>query len=142
MEQELRRAECYEALRQVRTGSAQYTQMIPGQNINAQGEKANTRAQTLITRVSTRVDNAQDDYNRSYQALINLGLDQMALKPLQKLRKSNFEDLHAMLSGARDVPQGNLTLPWVWHTRESISRQPDITDQEEYAEGVYTPAGH
>ncbi|KEP45697.1 hypothetical protein V565_248940 [Rhizoctonia solani 123E] len=115
IEQELRRSECFETLRRVCTGSSQYTEMIQGKKINARGEIANTRAQTFIKRLSTRVDNAQEDFNRSYQALLNLGLSAESVKPLQKLRRSDFKDLHAILSGARDVPQGHLRLPWFWH---------------------------
>ncbi|KDN34992.1 hypothetical protein RSAG8_11966, partial [Rhizoctonia solani AG-8 WAC10335] len=73
MEEELRRAECYETLRRVRTTTSQKVQITQGKHQNARGEVANTHAQTMITRLAVCVKQAKDDYNQSYQALINLG---------------------------------------------------------------------
>ncbi|EUC56773.1 hypothetical protein RSOL_196120 [Rhizoctonia solani AG-3 Rhs1AP] len=136
MEVELRKAECYETLRRVRTGSMQYSEMVKGKNDNARGEIAKTRARTMIERVAARVKHAREDYNRSYQALTELGIEKKDLLPLQTLKSSDFKDLHAILSGARDIPQGRLRLPWFWQVRERIPGQPEISDQEEYAEAI------
>ncbi|KDN34083.1 hypothetical protein RSAG8_12820, partial [Rhizoctonia solani AG-8 WAC10335] len=134
MEEDLRKAECYETLCRVRTGSLQHAEMIHGKHQNACGEVANTHAQTAITRIATRVRQAHQDYNRSFHALLDLDIKRKALLPLQELCSADFKNLHSMLTGSREIPQGHLRLPWFWQVCEHIPGQPEITDQEEYIE--------
>ncbi|KDN37124.1 hypothetical protein RSAG8_10333, partial [Rhizoctonia solani AG-8 WAC10335] len=134
MEEDLRKAECYETLRRVRMGSLQHAEMIHGKHQNAHGEVANTHTQTAITCIATCVRQAHQDYNHSFHALLGLDIKRKALLPLQELRSTDFKNLHSMLTGSREIPQGHLRLPWFWQVRERIPGQPEITDQEEYIE--------
>ncbi|KAG8763025.1 hypothetical protein FRC11_006400 [Ceratobasidium sp. 423] len=129
----LRRAECYETLRRVRTACMQKSQMITGKNKHAQGEIANTRAQTMISRLTTRVDNAIADYNRSFNALKQLAGSEH-LRPFQELLKTHFNGLDRILRPDREGGEGRKMLPWFWTVRDNDSRSDKEAEEEEYNE--------
>ncbi|KDN34347.1 hypothetical protein RSAG8_12552, partial [Rhizoctonia solani AG-8 WAC10335] len=139
MEKTLRKAECLETLRRLRTACSQKSQMITGKQKNARGEVANTRAQTAITRLTSRITQAIADYNRSFQALLALGVDEHQARPLEHLAEKHLDGLMSMLKGTRDLGEKERRMPWFWSVRDSQGGEGGISEDEEYTEGRCFP---
>jgi hypothetical protein len=138
LEVTLRRVECFETLRRVRTALSQKATILEGKRKNARGEIANTRAQTMINRVSLRITQTKDDYNRSYEALRRLGLTASRLRPLIRLQSQHFSGITSILLGQRDLHEGRKRLPWFWGVRDAEAEDETAEEQadvEEFNEG-------
>ncbi|KAG8682023.1 hypothetical protein FRC11_000358, partial [Ceratobasidium sp. 423] len=136
LEKTLRQSECLEALHRVRTACLQKSQMLIGKNKNARGEVANTRAQTMISRLTKRISNATDEYNSSYLALKKLGANSADLRPLQRLRESDFTGLMTILRGDRELGEGTRRLPWFWTVRGTGEESEPIVRNEEVVDAI------
>ncbi|KDN41897.1 hypothetical protein RSAG8_07114, partial [Rhizoctonia solani AG-8 WAC10335] len=146
VEADLRRSECMELLQHVRTASIQKAQLLIGKKKNARGEVANTRAQGMLNRLTTRINASMVDYNASYKALLTLGTTEEQARPLQKLTSNNFKGLMTILQARRDVEptrktgahksaEGHRRLPWFWTVREGTGSSKEA-EEEEYSEGM------
>ncbi|KAG8701517.1 hypothetical protein FRC11_012095 [Ceratobasidium sp. 423] len=118
VEKIIRRSECFETLRRIRTACSQKSQMLIGKGKNARGEIANTRAQVMIGRLDQRVKNATADYTASYNSLKKLGLTVEHAMPLRPLDSKHFSGLMSILRGRRELGEGRKKLPWFWIVRE------------------------
>jgi hypothetical protein len=120
---------------------SQKATILEGKKKNARGEIANTRAQTMIDRVSLRINQSKDDYNRSYKALHGLGFTASRLRPLVRLQAEHLKGLTSILLGKRELHEGHKKLPWFWAVRdteaagEATEDEADETDAVEFNEG-------
>ncbi|KDN33011.1 hypothetical protein RSAG8_13900, partial [Rhizoctonia solani AG-8 WAC10335] len=136
LEVEVRRAECYETLQRIRMACIQKAQMVTGKNKHARGEKANTRAQTMITRLTTRVTQAMNDYNHSFRALRNLGVSSTDIKPFQLMHSTDMKGLNTILKGERTLGEKDRKLPWFWRVKHHDGGDGDEEDEEEFVEAI------
>ncbi|KAG8727729.1 hypothetical protein FRC11_012588, partial [Ceratobasidium sp. 423] len=142
----LRRSECFETLRRVRTACMQKSQLITGKKKHARGEVANTRAQTMINRLTARVKGAINDYNRSYEALKRL-VPLEKLSPFRQLLNSHLHGLDSILRPertgqrpGRDNGEGRRSLPWFWTVRDNDNRSAQQAEEDEFNEGLQSPS--
>ncbi|KAG9121974.1 hypothetical protein FRC07_001831 [Ceratobasidium sp. 392] len=96
-ERSLRRASCLQSLQRVRTTSQQKALLLSNKKKNACGEVKNTRLQTMVSRLTARVELAAWEYNNSYDALLALGATKDDKARLQRLRKEHLAGLTSML---------------------------------------------
>ncbi|KAG8731041.1 hypothetical protein FRC11_005277 [Ceratobasidium sp. 423] len=113
----------------------QKSQMIAGKKKHARGEVANTRAQTMINRLSARVDNAIHDYNRSFDALKIL-VQPEQLPPFRQLLSSHLNGLTRILNADRATGEGGKRLPWFWTIRDNDTRSEQEAEEDEYNEAI------
>ncbi|KAF8593318.1 hypothetical protein BDV93DRAFT_516660 [Ceratobasidium sp. AG-I] len=116
-EETLRQASCLQLLQHVRTTSIQKAQMISSK-ADVRGEIQNTQIQSMISRLSARVDLAIWEYQTSYSTLQSLGLSEDKLQPLQPLLISHLSGLTSILQAKRDLGEGYKRLPWFWHLKD------------------------
>ncbi|EUC59034.1 hypothetical protein RSOL_293350 [Rhizoctonia solani AG-3 Rhs1AP] len=149
IELDLRRMECMELLRRIRTASIQKSQLLMGKQKNTQGEIQNTRAQTALNRLSSRIKSATEDYNSLYKAMMTLGMTPEKAKPLRKLHVDDFIGLMTILRSERDIEskkeqrkkglpptvgEGHRRLPWFWTVREGDSSKE--AEEQEFTEAI------
>lgn len=130
LERELRRSLCLWALQQVRTTSQQQALLFQKKQKNVRGEVQNTRVQSMVARLSNRVDLAVWEYRNARAALWRLGPteeDQSRLKPLLK---EDLSGLLSLLQGERTLGEGQKRLPWFWTVRSMTVGQHDNSEGE------------
>jgi hypothetical protein len=109
----------------------QKSQILIGKKKNARGEIANTRAQALVEQLTKRISNLTNEYNMSFNALKQLGVKSRALKPLEQLSTKDFTGLMSLLSGDRELGQGNFRLPWFWGVKDNGEEMVPVVRSEE-----------
>jgi hypothetical protein len=135
LERTLRRVTCMRALQRIRTTSMQKSQMIIAKGQNARGEVANTRAQSMISRLTKRVDISVWEYQSSRRAMITLGISKDDSKLLQPLTTADMARLPTILKGSCDLGEGSRQLPWFWSLRSRADDGTIIDNADEYNEG-------
>ncbi|CEL53434.1 hypothetical protein RSOLAG1IB_11366 [Rhizoctonia solani AG-1 IB] len=136
LEKALRRSECFETLRRIRTACIQKSQMLLGKKKNARGEIANTRAQVMVGRLTKRIDNSIAEYSISYESLCKMGLEHDEIHPLRPLNSSSLKGLMQILSGNRELGEGRQKLPWFWAARESGEDASEEIQNKEDVDGL------
>jgi hypothetical protein len=136
VELKLQRVACLRALSRVRTTSIQKAQLIATKQHHARGEVANTRAQTMITRLSDRMDLAIWEYENSRTAMHKLGPVSAEDRIFKPLSSGDLKGLSSILKGDRELGEGSKQLPWFWVLKgdEQLSNQGGII--EEVHEGM------
>jgi hypothetical protein len=138
LELKLRRVTCLRALSRVRTTSIQKAQMITSKQQQARGEVANTRAQTMIARLSDRVDLAMWEYENSRKALGRLAPSTRDTKIFKELTSGDLKGLSSILKGQRELGEGSRALPWFWVLRGDQPGQDTSRMEDEVNEGTIT----
>jgi hypothetical protein len=133
-ERRLRLAEADDALvalrRQLRitTGVFNYKKT----HVSGTGQKANTRARTLLTQLTTKTKLFADRYRAARKALSTLDPAGDWLRRLLPLRG---EDIRGPGRGEDEESEGRRQLSWIWQT---VRRTPlDPSDEFEIAEGMF-----
>jgi len=103
-------------------------------HVSGTGQKANTRAWTMLSRLTTKTRLIADRYRAARKALAILDPDgdwQHQLRPLCQ------EDIRGPTRTDDDESEGRWELSWIWVT---TNRVPTEGDEFEIAEGMpYTP---
>ena len=132
-ERRLRVAEADDALvalrRQLRvtTGVFNYKKT----HVSGTGQKANTRARTLLSQLTTKTRLIADRYRAARKALTILDPDSDWQRRLRPLRS---EDIRGPTRTDDDESEGRQELLWIWVT---TSKVPTEGDELEVAEGMY-----
>lgn len=139
LEKILRRVTCMRALQRVRTTSMQKSQMIIAKRQNARGEVANTRAQSMISRLTKRVNLSVWEYQSSRRAMVSLGMSKDDSKLLQPLTPADMAHLPTILKGNHDLGEGYRQLPWFWGLRSRADDGTVLNHADECNEGEHQP---
>ncbi|KAG8709319.1 hypothetical protein FRC09_000732, partial [Ceratobasidium sp. 395] len=130
LERTIRRTCCLEALARVRTTSQQKALMLTHKEKNLRGEVKNTRFQTMVDRLTKRVDLAIWEYKNSRKALLALGATEKDTARLRPLTDKDTSGLTSMLQGDRSTGEGKRQLPWFWAVRSMEVGEYDDTLEE------------
>jgi hypothetical protein len=136
VELKLRRVACLRALSRVRTTSIQKAQLITTKQHHARGEVANTRAQSMITRLSDRVDLAIWEYEHSREAMQKLGPVTAEDRIFKPLISDDLKGLSSILKGDRELGEGSKQLPWFWVLKADEQSSNEGGINEEIHEGM------
>ncbi|KAG8789237.1 hypothetical protein FRC12_013730 [Ceratobasidium sp. 428] len=135
IEYKLRRVACLRAVHRLKTAAIQKATLIQGKQEHATGEIQNTRAQTLINRMSKRVDLAVWEYQNSRTALFALGqTGKEAVKDtnlFQPLLAKDLKLLTTILTQDRNIGEGYKELPWFWSITavDAPDEEPEVKEQ-------------
>lgn len=136
LERQLRRVACLRGLQRVRTTSLQKAQLIISKNTNARGEVANTRAQSMITRLTSRVNMAVWEYEQSRKALVALNASEEDIQLFHPLTPGDLSVLSSILAGKRQLGEGKKKLPWFWNLRSAGDGTTEVDSTDELNEGL------
>lgn len=132
-EQKLRHAEATDALsglcRQLRIMNGVFN--YKKTHVSGSGQRANTRARTLMSQITTKINLFVERYRAARLALTKLDPDgdwQVTLRVL------NAEDVRGPARGQDDESEGRRELSWIWLTPKAIPAEGG--DEFEIAEGT------
>ena len=152
IEERLRESQCRDALSKLRNYLHTRAHFIKHRNTNIRGQRANTRAKTLIDSLSSKIDRVADKYQAAHAALLILrGTGDWAqeLRPLQSKdicgptastsgNIDNTSDVGGSDGGGRSKKQreplrrglgeGYRTMSWIWACGTVVSSEEGITD--------------
>ena len=127
MEWELRQAQCYDVLDDVRDGLRLKSFLILNKKRNTTGQAAQTRSATLILRADARIKSSVDCYVKARQCLLRLSEQLNKAFPSERLQEIRPEHLTMLpvddlpLLGrfskrtrAGDPTEGHRQVSWIW----------------------------
>ncbi|KAG8794906.1 hypothetical protein FRC12_020323 [Ceratobasidium sp. 428] len=130
LERDIRRTSCLQALSRVRTTSQQKALLLEYKEKNIQGQVKSTRAQSMVDRLTKRVDLAVWEYKNSREALLALGASEEDKTRLQPLKDADLAGLTKMLNSDRSTGEGKRELPWFWTVRSMTVGDNDESPDE------------
>jgi hypothetical protein len=133
---QLRRAKCLQSLQRLRTTALQKAQMLMSKKGNAKGQTQKTRIQSMISRLTDRINAAITDYVTSRRALLKLSSDSNDISTFRPLAQSDTSGLMTILTADREPGEGYKQLPWFWMVRPP-SENPTLSMQQEEKEGNF-----
>lgn len=116
----LREGQANDALRAIRACLSQRLVLIRDKATHARGQYLNSRAQSVIDRLSAQLKKAEGQYNHAYQAMLTLGMN----GDNHKYRKLMKEDLITGNEFERNRPLGQgyeRPVSWVWHNTGAMN---------------------
>ncbi|KAG2746737.1 hypothetical protein P692DRAFT_201840841 [Suillus brevipes Sb2] len=116
-EWELRRAQAHEALDELRRQLRLRTHLYKFKDAHIRGQRANTRATTVLNKVEQSMKTAVARYRRAWSAVKTLS---MALgNPNWEVELPELQpaDVRGMAEGEIGQSEGTRTLSWIWKTR-------------------------
>lgn len=126
MERDLRLGQCQDALSQLREHLHSRARILKDKYVNVRHQVPNTRSNSLLDRVSVKVDASVSKYNAAYTSLLALDSDPNAkwrseLQPLHQHDIRSMSDAEKPVTAmGRDLlpggvpPEGSRTLSWIW----------------------------
>jgi hypothetical protein len=115
-EWELRRAQAHEALDELRRQLRLRTHLYKFKDAHIRGQRANTRATTVLNKVEQSMKTAVARYRRAWSAVKTLS---MALgNPNWEVELPELQpaDVRGMAEGEIGQSEGTRTLSWIWKT--------------------------
>lgn len=109
----LRQAICLKALQTVRATLVQKLRLVKAK-CQVHGVIGTTRAESLLLRLSSRLDHARWEYTNSQTQLIQLGLTSQETWTFLPLTDSDIKGLTAALKGQDRLGDGYARVPWYW----------------------------
>lgn len=132
----LRCATCVQALQKVRATSILKARLYRTRAKHAKGQVNNTRIQSMVTRMTARIENAVWEYQASRRALMKLSSDTEDKARFQPLQAKEVSQLASILQLDRDLGEGYKSMPWFWSFRAGPDpNSTDGPDNEAEAEG-------
>ena len=152
IEEQLREAQCHDALAKLRTYLHTRAHFIKHRNTNIRGQRANTRAKTLVDALSSKVARVAEKYRAARAALLALRGAGSWERELQPLQSKDIRGPTAMTSGdiddandnigsnghvrskkqlealRRGLGEGYRTMSWIWACGTIASGDEEITD--------------
>ncbi|KAI0061776.1 hypothetical protein BV25DRAFT_1804969, partial [Artomyces pyxidatus] len=125
----LRRGQAEDALHQVRRSIRMRIGMIHYKHVHVdgQGVAANTRARTLVSRISDKLRRHVRRYRAAYAALLSLSPDGDWKVHLRQLRE---EDIRSAREDERALGEGHRELSWIWRVLRPEARDFPEADEE------------
>ncbi|KAG8750822.1 hypothetical protein FRC11_010018 [Ceratobasidium sp. 423] len=84
------------------------------QKRHVRGTIATTRAESLLRKLSDKIDLAQREYNESRGKLFQLGMSSTDAKTFHVLTDEDIEQLRNLVANQDKLGDGHLVLPWYW----------------------------
>ena len=152
IEEQLREAQCHNALAKLRTYLHTRTHCIKHQNTNICGQGANTHVKTLVDALLLKIARVVEKYQAAHAALLALcgvGSWECELQPLQSkdicgpttMASGDIDDTNDNISSNGHVRskkqlealrcglgEGYQTMSWIWACRTITSGNEEITD--------------
>ncbi|KAG1719290.1 hypothetical protein EDB19DRAFT_1898779 [Suillus lakei] len=116
-EWELRRAQAYDALDELRRHLRLRTHLYKFKDAYIRGQRANTRASAIIDKVESNISIAAARYRRAWTALENLSPALSHTTWKVEFPKLENVDIRGMSQGKPGQSSGNRTLSWIWKVR-------------------------
>jgi hypothetical protein len=120
IERKLREGQANDALATIRKCLSHEVALLRNKSRNVRGQRANTRANEIISNVKAQVNAAAEEYREAYGAMVSLGMT----PDDHQYRHLNESDLRV---GRRFDPdeqrksKKKLPLPWIWHNTGSAT---------------------
>lgn len=128
IEEKLREAQCRDALAKLRNYLHTRSHFIKNRNTNIRGQRANTRAHSLINTISSKINRTAEKYRTAYAALFRLRGAGSWQKVLRELRSKDICGPTGNIDGAGDthvrrkrgqeqvscLGEGYRTTSWIW----------------------------
>ncbi|KAG1850227.1 hypothetical protein DFJ58DRAFT_716845 [Suillus subalutaceus] len=124
-EWELRRAQAYDALDDLRRHLRLRAHLYKFKDTHIRGQRANTRASAIIDKVELNVSVAAARYHRAWSALEHLSPALSCTTWKEEFLKLENDDIHGMSQGKPGQSSGNCTLSWIWKARGIASDTPE-----------------
>ncbi|KAG1791580.1 uncharacterized protein HD556DRAFT_1240578 [Suillus plorans] len=124
-EWELRRAQAYDALDELRRHLRLRAHLYKFKDTHIRGQRANTRASAIIDKVESNVLVAAARYRRAWAALENLSPALSHTTWKVEFPKLENDDIRGMSQGKLGQSSGNRTLSWIWKARGVASDAPE-----------------
>ncbi|KAG6810078.1 hypothetical protein H0H92_013396 [Tricholoma furcatifolium] len=125
IERDLREGQAHDTLENLRLCIKAYNASLNFKKNNVFGQRPNTRAQKLLITLRTQSKHAMETYQVIYKKLLNLGLSDARLQPLDDtmLWAKNPTHRHE-LGSSKKVD------PWYWHTGRPAGQSDDDWNTE------------
>lgn len=133
-EVKLRRAKCLQSLQRLCTASLQKAQMLRSKKVQRGGQATGTRIQSMLSRLSARMDGSIADYSTSRRALLALSNEPADKQIFLKLTLLDTSGLMGILSANCEPGEGYKKLPWFWTVRIQ-GQDNEVASQEEEMDG-------
>jgi hypothetical protein len=124
-EWELRRAQAYDALDELRRHLRLRAHLYKFKDAHIRGQRANTRASAIIDKVESNVSIAAARYRRAWSALEHLSPALSRTTWKEEFPKLENDDIRGMSQGKPGQSSGNRTLSWIWKARGIASDAPE-----------------
>jgi hypothetical protein len=124
-EWELRRAQAYDALDELRRHLRLRAHLYKFKDAHIRGQQANTRASAIIDKVESNVSIAAARYRRAWSALKHLSPALSRTTWKEEFPKLENDDIRGMSQGKPGQSSGNRTLSWIWKARGIASDAPE-----------------
>ncbi|KAG1788040.1 uncharacterized protein HD556DRAFT_1434199 [Suillus plorans] len=129
-EWELRRAQAYDALDELRRHLRLRAHLYKFKDAHIRGQRANTRASAIIDKVESNVSVAAARYRRAWSALEHLSFALSRTTWKEEFPKLENDDIRGMSQGKPGQSSGNRTLSWIWKARYVFFYYFTIADTE------------
>jgi hypothetical protein len=124
-EWELRRAQAYDALDDLRRHLRLRTHLYKFKDTHIRGQQANTRVSAIIDKVELNVSVTAARYHRAWSALKHLSPALSRTMWKEEFLKLENDDIRGMLQGKPGQSSGNHTLSWIWKACGIASDAPE-----------------
>ncbi|KAG1796687.1 uncharacterized protein HD556DRAFT_1441368 [Suillus plorans] len=116
-EWELWRAQAHEALDDLRRQLRLHTHLYKFKDAHIRGQRANTRASTVLNRVEQTMKTAVARYHRAWSAIKTLSVVLSKPNWEVELPELRLADIRGMAEGETGQSEGTCTLSWIWKAR-------------------------
>ncbi|KAG2112112.1 hypothetical protein DEU56DRAFT_749410 [Suillus clintonianus] len=113
---ELRRAQAHEALDDLRRQLRLRTHLYKFKDTHIRGQRANTRASTVLNKVEHTIKTAVARYRRAWSAIKTLSAVLGKPNWEVELPELQLADVRGMAEGETGQSEGKRTLSWIWKT--------------------------
>ncbi len=110
----LRCAQAFDSLSDLRGHIEMRTHLYKFKNRFARGQRANTRAQTIIKQVDAKVDADAERYRAAYTAVESLRPRVGSLEWQDHLRPLRQADIRHVTEGEEGESEGRRSISWIW----------------------------
>ncbi|KAG6835885.1 hypothetical protein H0H93_013691 [Arthromyces matolae] len=126
----LRYAQAHGCLDEIRRAILLRSRMYKTKDSIIRGQRMNTRSNTLIQKVSDRVETAAKKYRRVRSALTSLASRLSKVGWESELQPLTAQDIKGISREESDESEGRRTLPWIWRTATGIDKMDDAGKEE------------
>ena len=134
IEWRLRHAQAHDALEGIRRHLRLCSHLYRFKDRFIQGQRANTRARSVIQTAQDKVDEHASRYCRARTALTSLGPVLGKSRWERTFQVLGDEDIRQMTEGEAGQSEGKRTLSWIWRSTPLVG--PEDADNPELQEGA------
>ncbi|OSC96771.1 hypothetical protein PYCCODRAFT_1472340 [Trametes coccinea BRFM310] len=126
IEWRLRLGQAFDALNDLRTHLELRSHLYKFKDRFTRGQRANTRAQTVIKSVDSKIDVDAERYRIAYTALLALRPHAKKADLFAQLRPLEKSDIRHVADNADGQSDGRRSVSWIWQAPASVSRTDNV----------------